>query len=790
MLGASTAPVQATSYAYDTLDNLTTVTQGVQTRSFVYDSLKRLTSATNPESGTTSYLYDANGNLKQKTDALGKWLSYNYDALNRNTEVISNNAGTSYVLRVYDTATNGKGKLGYNMTNSWYSGGPAGQYLDHTAIDSYDALGRPTVQRQHYRINNDTAWSTAYQTSQSYDLAGNLKSKTYPSGRIANYNYNTASQMTSFTGNLGDGTTRNYATAMTYTPAGQMTQENFGVNVTANTPNGIWHNTHYNNRLQMTDTRIGTGINDRQGQEWTWNRGAIRMFYAADNNGNLARMDHYVPTNEAAGTYAMSVDYYGYDQLNRITGIWENKQAHNLGETTTNLTQQYTYDRYGNRLVNNAVSTFPVQNSPYTVNTANNRLQSSGTWMTFDAVGNLTNDCGRTRVYDGNNKMVSAYDAGVATSYRYNADGQRTIKTVGTVSTWNIYGMGGELVAEYAANGAVASPQKEYGYRGAQMLMVYDSTETGNKQFQWLVQDHLGSTRMVVDLSGTLTGMKRHDYLPFGEEIPISGIRSAAQGYPPPDDKIRQKFTGYEKDTETGLDYAQARYYSNVQGRFTSPDMPFADQEEGNPQSWNLYSYVRNNPMNATDTFGLWHQIVDTSNSNNVIWVADPGDTATGLATALGTTESVVTQFFDGHLPIVEGNSYDVTNLASGLAGKRLMDALHKNIIDVEFPDSIPDERAVNTNTRISTNDYRLLGAQQISDVKSLIGMMSKEAVPIKQAARNYANSIYQETASAMKVARSGQAGKPYAQAARKLRELAKKFSNDWLPEFKEEVKK
>ena len=430
--------------------------------------------------------------------------------------------------------------------------------------------------------------------------------------------------MTTFTGNLGDGTTRNYATGMTYTPAGQLTQENFGVNVSANTPNGIWHNTHYNNRLQMSDTRIGTGINDGQGQEWTWNRGAIRMFYAVGNNGNIARMDHYVPTNEAASTYAMSVDYYGYDALNRITGIWENKQAHNLGETTTNLTQQFTYDRYGNRLVNNAVSTFPVQNSPYTVNTANNRLQSSGTCMTFDAVGNLTNDCGRTRVYDGNNKMVSAYDAGVATSYRYNADGQRTIKTVGTVSTWNIYGMSGELIAEYPANGAVGSPQKEYGYRGAQMLLVYDSTETGTKQFQWLVQDHLGSTRMIVDLSGTLSGMKRHDYLPFGEEIPISSgsIRTTAQGYPPPDDKIRQKFTGYEKDMETGLDYAQARYYSSVQGRFTSVDSfdpILGKQGAGNseeaehelraylrqPQHWNRFVYALNNPLRYVDPDGM-----------------------------------------------------------------------------------------------------------------------------------------------------------------------------------------
>lgn len=610
LLGAVSSPTQSTSYSYDTLDNLLTVNQGVQTRSFVYDALKRLTSATNPESGTTTYSYDNNGNLKLKTDALGKWLSYNYDALNRNVEVISNNAQTPYLIRVYDTATNGKGRLGYNMTNSWYSGAASGQYLDHMAIDSYDALGRPLVERQHYRINNDTAWSAAYQVSRTYDLAGDLKSQTYPSGRVVNYNYNTAGQMTTFTGNLGDGTTRNYATDMLYTPAGQMTQELFG-----KAPQGmttpLYHNLHYNKRQQLYDIRLGSNA-DGMGTEWTWNRGALRMFYNADlsdynatpsgasNNGNLYRMDTYVPTNDSASQWAMSVDYYGYDHLSRITGIWENKAAYNLGETSTGLTQQFVYDRYGNRTVNNAVSNFPgVYNLPFTASTANNRLQSSGTCMVYDAVGNLINDCNKTRVYDGNNKMVSAVDSGVTTGYRYNADGQRTVKTVGSVNTWYIYGMGGELVAEYPANGATSTPQMEYGYRGGELLI-----EGGCDVVRWKVSDHLGSTRMSVDRTGALANIKRTDYLPFGEDIGAGvGIRSAAQGYSQAD-CWKQKFTGYEKDTETGLDYAQARYYANVQGRFTSVDPIISSARAEFPQTWNRYHYALNNPLAYTDPDG------------------------------------------------------------------------------------------------------------------------------------------------------------------------------------------
>lgn len=55
----------------------------------------------------------------------------------------------------------------------------------------------------------------------------------------------------------------------------------------------------------------------------------------------------------------------------------------------------------------------------------------------------------------------------------------------------------------------------------------------------------------------------------------------------------------------TGLDYFGARYFSGALGRFTSPDEVFADQQPGDPQSWNLYAYVRNNPLRYTDPTGM-----------------------------------------------------------------------------------------------------------------------------------------------------------------------------------------
>src|SRR5712692_6244899 len=64
------------------------------------------------------------------------------------------------------------------------------------------------------------------------------------------------------------------------------------------------------------------------------------------------------------------------------------------------------------------------------------------------------------------------------------------------------------------------------------------------------------------------------------------------------------RFTGKERDAETGLDFFGFRYLSGAQGRWTSPDAPFADQHPQDPQSWNMYAYVRNNPLKNTDPNG------------------------------------------------------------------------------------------------------------------------------------------------------------------------------------------
>ena len=136
--------------------------------------------------------------------------------------------------------------------------------------------------------------------------------------------------------------------------------------------------------------------------------------------------------------------------------------------------------------------------------------------------------------------------------------------------------------------------------------------------------DQLGSTRLVTDASGVVT--ERHDYMPFGEEL-FAGVggRNTGQGYAgnPIAEGGKPLFTGKYRDNDSnmissampdGLDYSQYRYSSSAQGRWTSPDpLPGWPSD---PQSWNRYAYVRNNPLKYRDPLGLTYEVCDQDGKN------------------------------------------------------------------------------------------------------------------------------------------------------------------------------
>jgi RHS repeat-associated protein len=119
---------------------------------------------------------------------------------------------------------------------------------------------------------------------------------------------------------------------------------------------------------------------------------------------------------------------------------------------------------------------------------------------------------------------------------------------------------------------------------------------------KYVMGDEKGSTRMV--MQGTSV-VSRHDYLPFGEEIFANiGLRSVSQGYGA-SDRVRPLYAGMERDDANGLDHTLWRKYESMSGRWTSPDPYKGSMDTSDPQSFNRYSYVQNDPANFTDRLGL-----------------------------------------------------------------------------------------------------------------------------------------------------------------------------------------
>ena len=131
--------------------------------------------------------------------------------------------------------------------------------------------------------------------------------------------------------------------------------------------------------------------------------------------------------------------------------------------------------------------------------------------------------------------------------------------------------------------------------------------------------DAIGNIRVVTDQNGTV--VERHDYLPFGEECSTGACASnpGLTGSQP------RRFTGKERDAETGLDYFGARYYRSAMGRFTTVDPLVAPHVNlTDPQGWNRYSYARNNPLRYLDPDGRLTIIIPGTWAGKAAW-AQPG---------------------------------------------------------------------------------------------------------------------------------------------------------------------
>jgi RHS repeat-associated protein len=625
-----------THYAYDLLGNLIRIEQGTQTRFYAYDSLSRLIRARNPEQGvnpdlalnpqllrqpsdnnswSTLYEYDLDGNLKKKIDARNVQTTNEYDGLNRAVhrrysapELYAATPGVDYY---YD----GTGLPSVDPTTGSLLSAPQNAKGRQTAMKSavaetlitdFDSAGRVKTQLQ---VIDPLSFSPkAYRMEYAYDLAGNTVSQKYPSGRVVVTESDAAGRVA---GVRNQGQTDYYVggdaggpNAIQYDAHGAVSSMRLG--------NGLWEHTEFNAKLQPKLFGLGATAADPNVLKIEYAFGVIDpngTLNAAKNNGNLQSQTISVP---GASPFVQS---YTYDALNRL------ETAEEKVGSSSKWKQAYHYDRFGNRTLD-AGTTYPAlldaTNNP-SVSPANNRINSAG--HSYDAAGNLLCDalhqCGNATMsaespslvvnhaylgYDAENRMVraganGAGDSNGGTSYAYDGDGRRVKKTDAGSTTVYVYDTSGQMLAEYASQ----PPAAQFG-------RLYVTT------------DALGTPRVATDKDRV--ARERHDYLPFGDAVPVA-TRSGIAGYGA--DILRQKFTGKERDPETQLDFFQARYYSSAHGRFTTPDEfpggaaelftteastnPTFFADPLNPQSLNKYQYAYNNPLRYVDPTG--HSVTD-----------------------------------------------------------------------------------------------------------------------------------------------------------------------------------
>ncbi len=567
-----------TTYSYDPLGNLTGVSQAAitgqsgsgQPRSYVYDGLGRLISATTPESGTVTNFYTplsgfvcgaGDPMLPCRTqDARGVVKNFSYDGVNRIIGIRYSNASggadptnTPPVTYTYDTG--GAGAFALDRLTK-ITEGPATPTPVNSHTFTYDNFGRILTDTQS--IDQQT-----YLIRYGYNLAGEITSITYPSGRVVLQNYDAIGRVCAIGASGSTCTTgTQYLTSPTYNAAGETLSLTLG--------NGVQGAFTYNDHLQMSALRYFKGSAE------ILNLGYDYTTSVPGNNGQIQKMHYYTTPGVEDQTKS---ENFTYDILGRLSAAQTGVVNSTAGAKTWSL--QWIYDRLGNRPSQSMVGgdpTLPVSQPNLTINPATNQITNSG--YTYDFAGNMTHDASAAYTYDGANRLININATAAVYSY---FGPQRIKKVLGSATTRYIYS-GSKAIAEYV-NGAT-TPSTEYIYSGSQLLVTIAGSNTTYHH-----PDHL-SNRAETNSSGTRT--RTFGHLPFGdtwyETTPVD----------------KWKFTGYERDSgtgETGLDYANFRYYASGQGSFMSADLMSGQLQD--PQSLNRYAYVGNDPLNFTDPSGL-----------------------------------------------------------------------------------------------------------------------------------------------------------------------------------------
>lgn len=408
----------------------------------------------------------------------------------------------------------------------------------------------------------------SYTTSYQFNQANQPIQVTYPSNsRVMSISYDNKGRLQSVADQY-----RTYVGNINHTGSGQISSYSRG--------NGLVENfTYDSNRMQMTQQTATLGASTLMNLTYSYQASAGQMG-AGSTAGNA---DQLMSISRIIGEVIESAAYT-YDLQERLV---------TSNQTTNGITAQrrFAYDRWGNRTGmwdavsgGNQIQSVTLQQSggvpTNRITSVNNNGQNLN--YTYDAAGNVASDGAHSYTYDAENRLVSV-DGGVTANYSYDHKNRRYKKVVGAASTHYIW-EGGQVIAEYDAGSGAAL--MNYVSAGGKLI-----ASMGGGILKWYLSDRL-STRLILDNNGNILGRQGH--LPYGEEIVGTG------------DQQKRHFTSYDRDTESGLDYAVNRYYGQYVGRFTSVDPYSGSNDIGNPQSLNRYTYAENDPINLTDPLGLY----------------------------------------------------------------------------------------------------------------------------------------------------------------------------------------
>jgi RHS repeat-associated protein len=595
-----------TLYTYDALGDLTGVTQNgsnsanARVRAFTYDSLSRLTSASNPESGYITYAYDADGNVTTKTapspnpgsSGYSVTTSYAYDNLNRLTsktyaDAYSGNPSTPGAYFGYDGLAIPSGcTIAPPVDSDSYPIGRRTSMCDGSGGTSWihDKMGR--VKQERRAIGAAGVW---HYVDYTFNVDGSLGVLQTPPMKTLNYTYSGAARPTQ----LVDSTDNiNFALSATYAPPGKLATATLG---SASNFSGFTVTNYYNDRLQPIllsatnsatgtavfsdcfDFHLGVAISSSQTPPCS-----VAAYNPPANNGSVGQI-----ANNRDSTRTQN---FTYDSLNRIAS--GQSSGTQWGET-------FTIDAWGN-LTNEAGITGKTNHEGLSTSAlTNNQLSGFG----YDAAGNMTSNGSTSYVYDAENRLVwtSGY------RYIYDGDGKRVEKcqaatattacpTSGTTGTLYWRGTGSDTLAETNLGG---TQQEEYIFFNGQRIARRDISSTGGTAgLHFYFSDHLGSHAVVETLTttGTTSCDQDIDYYPYGG-VEEDYCAAVAQNY---------KFTGKERDSESGLDYFGRRQYGSAMARWVTPDrVNITEDRLLSPTSTlNKYIYGGNNPLEYVDPDG------------------------------------------------------------------------------------------------------------------------------------------------------------------------------------------